>query len=66
MAFTHTNTRGQQYVLHGKQVRLMNGRHQHIYYFARTEGAGAVDAVPAGYAVTENARTGLPFLKRES
>ena len=65
MAYQHKNKKGQTYFLHGKQVTLQNGRKQQIYYFAREEKAGeAVNAVPAGYRVEENDRTGLPFLKK--
>jgi hypothetical protein len=65
MAFQHKNKKGQTYFLHGKQVTLQNGRLQQIYYFARAEKSGeTVDAVPAGYKIEENDRTGLPFLKK--
>ena len=65
MAFTHTNARGQDYILHGKQVTLQNGREQQIFYFARSERpAEALAAVPEGYRVLESEQTGLPFLKK--
>ncbi len=65
MAFTHTNTKGQTYYLHGQTVTLQNGRQQQIFYFAREEKRGeGLDAVPAGYRIEENERTGLPFLKK--
>ncbi len=64
-AYIHTNTRGQEYVLHGKRARLMNGHTQQIYYFARdARPHEALAAVPEGYRVQENERTGLPFLKK--
>ena len=64
MPYAHTNSRGQTYYLHGKEVTLQNGRAQRISYFAReaTTG-GTLDALPAGKEVIENPRTGLPFLK---
>jgi hypothetical protein len=34
-----------------------------LYFFARTEKEGALDAVPEGYEVGES-KNGLPFLKR--
>jgi len=43
---------------------LQNGRKQQIYYFAREEKPEAIDAVPDGYRIQENDRTGLPFLKK--
>ena len=65
MAFTHTNTKRQTYYLHGKTVTLQNGRQQQIFYFARAPKPGeALDQMPAGYRIEENARTGLPFLKK--
>ena len=65
MPYTHTNKKGQAYVLHGKAVTLQGGRKQRIHYFAREAKQGeALDAIPAGYEVKENERTGLPFLKK--
>lgn len=65
MAYTHKNSKGQTYILHSKDVILRGGRHQTIYYFAREEKKGALGAVPAGYLVVENKRTGLPMLKKD-
>lgn len=64
MAFAHTNSRGQQYFLHQRDVTLKGGRVQRIFFFAREVKDGAIDAMPAGYVVVENARTGLPILKK--
>jgi len=65
VAFTHKNSKGDTYYLHGKDVTLRNGRKQRIFYFARAEkGEEALAEVPAGYAVGENQRTGLPFLSK--
>ena len=65
MAYEHKNTKGQTYFLHGKEVTLRNGRKQRIFYFARAAKAGeSLNAVPDGYKVGENARTGLPFLSK--
>jgi hypothetical protein len=64
MPYSYKNSREQTYYLHGKEVTLQNGRTQQIYYFARAPKAGeALDALPAGRAIVENPRTGLPFLK---
>ena len=63
MAFTYTNSRGISYILHAKNTTLKNGRQQIIYYFAKSEKDGALDAVPKGYQVNET-RSGLPVLKR--
>ena len=64
MAYSHTNSRGQTYYLHSKDVQLRgSGRSQTIYYFAKEVKAGALDSIPAGKTVVENERTGLLFLK---
>lgn len=53
------------YYLHTKEVNLAGGRKQKIYYFAGVVGAGSLDALPAGYEVMENERTGLPMLRKK-
>lgn len=65
MAYSHTNSKGQQYYLHMKDVTLKGGRLQRIYFFARDVREGSVDAMPAGYVAVENPRTGLPVLKKQ-
>ena len=64
MAFSYTNSKGQTYYLHSKDVTLKNGRTQTIYFFARDVRDGSLDAVPAGMEVIETQRTGMPVLKR--
>jgi len=64
MAYSHKNSKGQTYFLHGKMVTLRGGRKQQIYYFARQEKKDALDALPANYEVVENKRTGLPMLRK--
>ena len=64
MAFSYTNSKGQTYYLHAKDVTLKNGRKQTIYFFARDVRSGSMDAVPAGYKVVETKRTGMPVLKK--
>ncbi len=64
MAYTHENSRGQTYYLHSRVTNLRGGRQQRIYFFAKTIKEGAIDAVPDGYIVSENQRTGLPLLKK--
>jgi hypothetical protein len=56
---------GKQYYLHTKDVELAGGRKQTIYYFAGEAGKGSLDALPKGYKVIENERTGLPMLKKD-
>lgn len=64
MAYNHTNSKGQTYYLHQRDVILKGGREQRIYFFAREVKDGAIDALPEGYIVVENPRTGLPILKK--
>ncbi len=64
MAYAHTNSKGQTYYLHSKDVILRGGREQTIYYFAKEVKDGALDEVPEGRVIVENKRTGLPLLKR--
>lgn len=64
MAYAHKNSKGQTYILHSKKVTLRGGREQTIFFFARDERPEALDAVPEGYTVLENKKTGLPMLKR--
>jgi hypothetical protein len=64
MAYSHVNSKGQTYYLHQRDVTLKGGRVQRIYFFAREVKDGAIDALPQGYIVVENPRTGLPILKK--
>ena len=56
---------GKMYYLHTKEVILAGNRKQRIYYFAGEEGKNSLDKLPAGYEVMENARTGLPMLRKK-
>ncbi len=63
-AYKYTNSKGQDYFLHAKDVTLKNGRVQRIYFFAREiKAEGALAEIPAGKAVMETARTSMPVLK---
>ncbi len=54
---------GKIYHLHSKAVTLKNtGKEQTIYFFS-TADTGSI-ALPDGYQVVQNQRSGLPFLKR--
>lgn len=64
MAYSHTNSKGNTYFLHGKNVTLKGGRQQMIYFFGKEAKEGALDAVPEGYKIKESARTGLPILAK--
>ncbi len=66
MAFTVKSKKSSKlYHLHTKEVTLAKGRKQRIYYFAGEAGKDAIDALPAGYEVIENERTGLPMLRKK-
>lgn len=64
MAYQYTNTKGQDYYLHSKDVQLRSGQNQKIYYFARQIKSEVIDQLPAGMIVVENKKTGLPVLKK--
>lgn len=63
-AYTYTNSRGEEWYLHGRLVTLKNGRQQDIYYFAReVRPSEALTEIPSGKTVVETQRTGMPVLK---
>jgi hypothetical protein len=64
MAYSYKNSKGQTYYLHATPRTLKSGKKQYLYYFAKTQKAGALDVVPQGYVVSES-RTGLPVLKKK-
>lgn len=55
---------GKTYHLHARLQKLKGGQEVTLYYFAGAPGEGAIDALPAGYVVSENEKTGLPLLKK--
>ncbi len=64
MAYSHRNSKGNVYYLHGEETTLKNGRKQMLYYFAKAVKPGkSMDHIPAGYFVSES-RNGLPVLKK--
>ncbi|MBA3679146.1 hypothetical protein H0W80_03085 [Candidatus Saccharibacteria bacterium] len=64
MPFEQVNSKGQTYFLHQREVTLKGGRLQTIYFFGKEAKEGAIDALPEGYEVIENTRTGLPILRK--
>ena len=64
MAYSTTNRRHETYFLHARDIELRNHHSQRIYFFAKSEKSGAIDAVPDGYEIVENPRTGLPVLRK--
>lgn len=63
MAFSYTNKRGVKYFLHSRSRTTKTGKTQTLYFFAKEQKAGVLDAVPAGYQVAET-KNGLPVLKK--
>ena len=64
MAFSKTNSKGVTYYLHGNTRTLKSGKESTLYFFAKeVKEKGALDAVPAGYIVSET-KNGLPVLKK--
>ncbi len=54
MAYSHTNSKGTTYFLHQK------GK---MFFFSKEVKEGALDALPAGYTVSEM-KTGMLVLKK--
>lgn len=66
MAYQHTNKKGTDYFLHYQDVILRgSGKKQRIYFFRREVTKNALDALPEGFTVAENTKTGLPTLRRK-
>jgi hypothetical protein len=63
MAFTFTNSRGVTYTLHRLEAKQTNGQSRILHFFSRDVKPGAIDAIPAGYVVSE-APSGMPVLKK--
>lgn len=63
MAYSYTNSKDRTYFLHKRETTLKSGKTQTIYFFAKEVKDGALDAVPAGYVVSES-KNGLPVLKK--
>jgi hypothetical protein len=67
MAFTvQSKKSGKTYHLHHRRQPLKGGQVVTLYYFAGVAGEGAIDSLPEGYEVSENAKTGLPLLKKKA
>ena len=67
MGYSHTNAKGITYLLNAQKVTLRNNREQVIHYFAKVVKAEAAACeLPENFVVLENAKTGLPYLKRSA
>jgi len=56
---------GKTYLLHQRLQELRGGQKVTLYYFGGEPKDGAIDALPEGYEISENERTGLPLLKKK-
>ena len=66
MPFSVTSKKsGKQYFLHERKQQLKGGQQVTLYFFAGEPKEGAIDALPNGYEVSENASTGLPLLRKK-
>jgi hypothetical protein len=64
MAYSHTNSKGSTYFLHTKKSMTSTGKERTLFYFSKElRQEEALDAVPAGYTVTEM-KTGMLVLKK--
>lgn len=64
MPYSYTNSKGKPYYLHARQTTLKGtGKQQTIYFFAGEPKDGAIDSLPEGRVVVEQA-SGLPVLKK--
>lgn len=55
---------GKTYFLHSRDQSLKGGHVQTIYFFASQPKDGVLEAIPKGYQLAENLKTGLPLLKK--
>ncbi len=60
--FSHKNSKGVEYWLHTKDVKLRGGKMQKIFFFSKSS-SDSID-MPEGYEVIESKKTGLPLLKK--
>jgi hypothetical protein len=63
MAFSYKNKRGVTYFLHSMTRKTKSGSSRTLYFFAKEQKAGVLEAIPAGYKVSETTN-GLPVLKK--
>lgn len=65
MVFTF-RSKGKEYTLYSREVKLKGGKLQKIYFFsARKPRSGTPSDKPDGYNIKVNIKTGLPFLKKK-
>jgi hypothetical protein len=57
---------GETYYLHARTTETKGGKQRTLHFFSKQQKEGVLDALPAGYEVSESPQTGLPLLKRSS
>lgn len=57
--YIYKSKKGQKYYLH------MSKKGNRVLYYFSKDPADALPAVPAGYEVVENPKTGLPMLRKK-
>ncbi len=66
MAFSvESKKSGTTYYLHGRTTETKGGKRT-LYFFSKEQKEGTLDALPAGYEVSESSATGLPLLKKKA
>ena len=64
MALKFTNSKDKSYYLHKNERVTKTGKTVTLYYFSKEVKEGkSLDAVPAGYEISES-KNGLPVLKK--
>jgi hypothetical protein len=64
MPFSYKNSKGVTYFLHGRDRATSSGKKTTLYFFSKEKKEGVLEAVPAGYQVSETGN-GLPVLKKK-
>ena len=52
MAYSHTNSKGRTYILHGRTTITSTGKSRTLYFFGKAKKEDALAAVPDGSEVT--------------
>ncbi len=64
MAYSVTSKKSNKtYYLHCRETVLNGGKVRRLFFFSGEIKEGALDALPEGYEVFENERSGLPMLR---
>ncbi len=64
MPYSYKNAKGQTYYLNQRGPAGKTGKGK-LFFFSKNQSNETVDNLPEGYTIIENAKTGLPILKRK-